>query len=111
MNNRLRGPLSGHKWASDEKTNAHYSVIAIKVEFRVLGKYLFRSNDGSYFIRRMKVDNMQLLSVTFPGDFVHLHAGPKLESHNRPFKGRHYHSRHSAHTNMPDFRFGSIATV
>ncbi|MCG2630461.1 hypothetical protein L6654_27900, partial [Bradyrhizobium sp. WYCCWR 13023] len=75
----------GNIWQFLE-TSAHRRVIAIKVELGVLGEYLFRSNDGSYFIGRVKVNDMQLLAIAFPGDFVHLHAGLKLESHNLPLK-------------------------
>jgi hypothetical protein len=50
----------------------------------MLGEDFFRSGDGFRLIGRVKVHGSEFLAVALPEDFVHLHAGLKLESQKRP---------------------------
>jgi hypothetical protein len=82
---RAKGALSlitviGEKWQFVE-TGAHRGARAIKVDFGMLGKGLFRSGDGSSLVRRVKDCHVELFAVALPDDFVHFHAGLKFENH------------------------------
>jgi len=82
----------GRRWQIIE-ASVHRGAIAIKVDFGILGKGFFRSGNGASLVRRVKKRHVASFAVALPDDFVHLHAGLKLENHKPSLTGGLYRGR------------------